>query len=147
MKTESKEPDDAGDSATILNSLHFTHFWLTDKYKAILAKYGITVQQFNVLMAVARLHPKSITVTELKTRLPEKNADVSRVVTRLTDKKLLKRTVNLQNRRKVEITMTEKGCKLVERIQQEQPYKKFTSAFSVDEVTLFTSLLKKLRVP
>src|SRR5687767_12619626 len=130
--------NDTNDVGKVLRNLHYTHFWLTDKYKNLLTKYGITLQQFNILGAVALVHPKPVTITELKDNLPEKNADVSRVVTRLTDKKMLKRAVNMQNRRKVEITITEKGMKLVERIQQDQPYKKFTSDFSMEEVLMFT---------
>jgi DNA-binding MarR family transcriptional regulator len=136
---------DKNDIGKVLANLYYTHFWLANEYKTILSEFDLTAQQTNILTTVNHFHPRPLTLSELKEKLLEKNADVSRVVTRLANKKLINRKISKDNRRKVEITMTEKGINLSEQIQKEDAFKKFTAEFSVEDARTFTTLLRKLR--
>jgi MarR family transcriptional regulator, 2-MHQ and catechol-resistance regulon repressor len=142
----SRIEDPVKDHSRILGNLYFTHFWLLDRYKAILDNYGITPQQSNVLAVVKEFHPRALTLTEVKAGLLEKNADVSRIITRLTSKGLLKRKINRSNKRKVEISITEKGRRLMDKMERDDPFQKFTSKFTLEDARTLVGLLNKLRV-
>ncbi len=140
-----KVKDLSVDYQIVLSSVYYTHFWLLDKYKDILKEYNITPQQANVLGTVNYFAPQALTLSELKKYLLEKNADVSRVVSRLTQKKLLNRVVNAQNRRMVEITLTKKGKDLINLFDEKKHFVKFTSGFTSQEAQQLVDLLQKLR--
>jgi DNA-binding MarR family transcriptional regulator len=134
------------DGQKILSNLYYTHFWLADKYTEILAIYSLTPQQANILGIVRHFNPKPLTLQEIKSLLMEKNSDVSRIVARLIDKKLLHKTVDKKNRRKVKITINLKGIKIIDKITEDKLFDKFISKFSLEDARIFAKLLAKLRV-
>jgi DNA-binding MarR family transcriptional regulator len=134
------------DYEKVLASVYYTHFWLSDKYTAMFLEYGLSTQQSNVLGSVLFFHPKPLTLTELKSMMLEKNSDVSRIVSRLINKGYLEKKSNAENKRKIEITITEKGIHLMEQIRSQKLFKKFTSRLSTSEAQQLVDLLAKLRV-
>ena len=145
VKHISEISDIETDYEKVLANLYYTHFWLSDKYNTILGQYGITTQQSTVLGAVHYSHPNSLTLTELKGLMLEKNSDVSRIVSRLILKGYLRKNPNPINKRKIEISITQKGFNLMEKIQEQHLYKKFTSDLSTAEARQLITLLAKLR--
>src|SRR6218665_1352327 len=72
----------------VINLLYTTN-WLLAKQKDFFKSYNVTLQQFNILRILKGQHPKSISATEIKSRMLDKNSDVSRLLNRLALKKLI----------------------------------------------------------
>ena len=137
--------EDPKDHSKILSYLHYTHFYLMDKYKKVLSEYDLTPPQSNILGIVNHFYPNSISLEGIKEWVLEPSSDVSRIVRRLVEKGLLEKVVNKENRRKVSIKITLKGRKIVEELLKEKKFQKFTSQLSLAEAKTFVSVLSKLR--
>jgi DNA-binding MarR family transcriptional regulator len=145
FKLMQKVEDPQNDADKILSNLHYTHFFLMDHYKKALIEYNLTSAQANVLGIIAYFAPKTASLEEIKEMVLEPNSDVSRTVTRLTDKGFAEKVINPDNRRKVSIAITSKGLKMMKKIDSDKTFKKFTSTLSKHEAKTFVNILEKLR--
>ncbi|MFM7671842.1 MAG: MarR family winged helix-turn-helix transcriptional regulator [Bacteroidota bacterium] len=100
----------------VVVNLLFTAGWLKDKSKVIFDREDITAQQFNILRILRGSHPKPLSTLAIRDRMLEKMSDTSRMVDRLIVKGLVKKVVCPTDRRLVDVQITEKGRKLLERI-------------------------------
>ncbi len=75
----------------------------------VFKKAGITDQQFNVLRILKGGPTKGYLIGEIKCRMIFRNADVPRLVNRLTDQGLVKRYENPRDRRGSRIRLTADG--------------------------------------
>lgn len=125
----------------------FTGFWLSDKFNAVLKPYGISEQQYNVLRILRGQNGKAINLLSVQERMIQKMSNATRLVEKLRKKGLVEREVCEQNRRQVDISITDKGLKLLEKIDIE--IKEFESTLfkNIDEKDAQTigDLLDKLR--
>ena len=64
-------------------NLIFTSNWLQNKQHDFFKFFGITGQQFNILRILKGQYPDSISGTEIKSRMLDRNSDVSRLLDRL----------------------------------------------------------------
>lgn len=78
-----------------------------------------------------------------------KTSNTTRLVDKLLFKGLVDRQVCPQNRRKMEVTITEKGLQLLEIVDTlvEEAEEKITAAFSQEEKEQLYSLLEKFKTP
>lgn len=124
----------------------FTSSWMTNKLKNELDNYNITTQQFNVLRILRGQHPNPSSVNLIKERMLDKMCDASRILVRLQEKKLLTRISNIEDRRSVDIHITEKGLDLLQLINVELAIKTSLSENIDDqEARQLNDLLDKLR--
>jgi DNA-binding MarR family transcriptional regulator len=137
--------DPKKDHAKILSNLHYTHFYLMDRYKKLLAEYNLTATQSNVLGIIAFFSPKAVTLEQIKEMVLEPNSDVSRTVTRLAEKGYVEKVINKENRRKVSIKVTAKGQKILAKIESEKKFESFTANISKTDILTFIKVLTKLR--
>lgn len=137
--------DPAKDFGKILSTLHFTHYYLLDKYKKILQAYDLTLTQSHVLGIITHSHPQALSLEEIKAMVLEPNSDVSRIVVRLTAKGFVEKAINKINRRKVCIHATTKGMKIVKKMQADSKFHEFTKDFSLADAKTLIRLLKKIR--
>lgn len=124
----------------------FTHSWLQVKLKELLKPYGITNQQFNVLKILKGQHPSPVSTNTVRDRMLDKMSDVSRIVARLQEKNLVNVCRSNQDKRLVDIVLSESGMELLNRID-EQNAKMDTIAKSLTEedAIQLNNLLDKLR--
>lgn len=80
--------------------------------KRTLKTFGITHPQLNVLNLLVRNHPNPLDAKTLKDKLIVQSPDLTRLLDRLVKKELVKRETCLDNRRKLDITVTDKGMEL-----------------------------------
>ena len=99
-------------------NLLFTGAWLRDKMKIIFDREDITAQQFNILRILRGSFPNPLSTLQIRERMLEKMSDTSRLVDRLMAKGLVKKIICKTDRRLVDILITEKGKKLLERLDQ-----------------------------
>lgn len=127
-------------------NLIYTYNWMREKTTSILDAEDITSQQFNILRILRGSYPKPLSTLQIRERMLDKMSDTSRIVDRLLSKDLVKKVTCKVDRRLVDITITDKGLALLERLDQKQDemdgvLKKLTKK---EAVTLST-LLDKIR--
>ncbi|MFZ9694776.1 MAG: MarR family winged helix-turn-helix transcriptional regulator [Chitinophagaceae bacterium] len=127
-------------------NLLYTGGWLRDKMKVIFDREDITAQQFNILRILRGSFPSPLTTLKIRERMLEKMSDTSRLVDRLLAKGLVKKIVCKTDRRLVDILITEKGKKLLHRLdQQASEMDDILRTLSEKEAAQLSDLLDKLR--
>jgi len=130
---------------TIVN-LIYTNNWLESNQRDFFKPFGITSQQFNILRILRELDPKAATIGLLKERMLDKMCDVSRMVERLRLKKLINRQLNVEDRRAVDIVISDKGLALLQEIDQYLPnFEQVATPLTVQELEELNVLLDKIR--
>src|SRR5688572_30524620 len=80
-------------------NLLYTAGWLAGKQQGFFKGYGITIQQFNILRILRGQHPKRISGVEIKTRMLDRNSDISRLLDRLLKKALVEKHLRPEDKR------------------------------------------------
>lgn len=97
----------------------FTGSWLHNMNAGRLKSHGLTPEQFNVLRILRGSHPKSLRLSDITCRMIDKNSNATRLVEKLRVKSLLKRERCLDNRRQVDVFITDKGLSVLKKIDLE----------------------------
>jgi len=79
-------------------------------------EYGVTPQQYNALRILRGQHPKPATVGLIKERMIDRNSDASRIVERLRKANFVERVTCENDRRAVDVVITEKGLALLKKL-------------------------------
>src|SRR5437763_2983484 len=103
-------------------NLLYTYGWVIEKIKNFLAKEDITPQQFNILRILRGSSPKPLSTLQIRERMLDKMSDTSRIVDRLVTKGLAMKVVCPQDKRLVDVTITEKGQKLLKKLDEESDH-------------------------
>jgi DNA-binding MarR family transcriptional regulator len=143
---EIKQPKFKNEHQKMVINLLFTSGWLTAKHSSNLKPYGISTQQFNILRILRGQHPKPATVNLLIDRMLDKNSNASRLVEKLRLKKLVERAICKEDRRAVNVLITQKGLDLLTELDKEETsFIKELKNLSEAEAEQLNSLLDKLR--
>jgi len=126
----------------ILLSYYFVENKLTD----FLGRFHITLHQYNILRILRGRHPESYTNNEIKERMLHKEADATRLVNRLARKGLVTRERSETDRRKVKITVVNKGLHLLEKVDQKMnEVEDILVNLNHNEISELNRLLEKMR--
>jgi MarR family transcriptional regulator, 2-MHQ and catechol-resistance regulon repressor len=101
-------------------NLIYTLSWMRDKTRCIFDAEEITSQQFNILRILRGSFPQPLSTLQIRERMLEKMSDTSRIVDRLIAKGLVKKVTCKTDRRLVDVIITDKGKKLLERLDEKQ---------------------------
>jgi DNA-binding MarR family transcriptional regulator len=130
----------------MLLNLLFTSGWLESKNSGNLKPYGISPQQYNILRILRGQYPKPATVNLLIDRMLDKNSNASRLVEKLRLKKLVERATCPEDRRAVNVIITQKGLDLLDELDKyEVAFLKELKNLSEKEAEQLNFLLDKLR--
>lgn len=91
-----------------VNILYTSSFMLKMKTK-VLRPFNLSLQQFNILNILNNQYPAPSTIKLLAEQMLDETSNVSRLVEKLRKKDLISRTNSEIDRRKVEISITQKG--------------------------------------
>lgn len=128
----------------ILN-LIYTYNWITEKARPIFERYDITSQQFNILR-ILRGANEPLSTMQIRQRMLDKMSDTSRLVDRMIKKGFLKKVVCKQDKRLVDITIAEKGKKLLEQMDQcEEEIDTIIKNISEEQAVALNGLLDAIR--
>ncbi len=123
----------------------YTYNWLSERIDSIFDEWEITPRQFNILR-ILRGEGKPLSTLQIRQRMLDKMSDTSRIVDRLLKKGLVKKTPNGEDRRLVDVVITPKGRKLLEKIDPfEDGADKIMASLSEEETKTLNGLLDKLR--
>jgi len=73
----------------------------------------LTTNQYNVLRILRGSHPAKLACSDIAERMIDRDPDITRLVDRLETRGLVKRTRSRQDRRVVEVSISDKGLALV----------------------------------
>ena len=130
----------------MLINILFTSSWLSSEHNSSLKPFGISTQQYNILRILRGQHPKPATVNLLIDRMLDKNSNASRLVEKLRLKKLVERAICPEDRRAVNVIITQKGLDLLVVLdKQEAIFFKVLKNLNNEQSEKLNFLLDKLR--
>jgi DNA-binding MarR family transcriptional regulator len=136
---------DEGHKATL--NILYTAYWLKSKFSGAMKELGMTSEQFNVMRILKGKHPEEMCVKDIGSRMIEKSSNVPRIIDRLVDKKLVKRTTSKEDKRETLISLTDKGIKqLAEASKIMDDIGIEIIGVNNEEATQLNELLEKLRI-
>lgn len=136
----------SNEKRTVLNIM-FTQNIVTDAFNEILRTFDLSVEQFNVLRILRGQKGKPANMCVIQERMIAKTSNTTRLVDKLLLKGLVNRVVCEQNRRKMEITITEKGLKLLNELDPKIEAHEilFANNLTKQELENLNELLEKYR--
>ena len=131
----------------VVQSMRLGQF-MSDEISCALHPYGLSIQQFNVLRILRGCQEKPASLQYITSRMIHKTSNTTRIVDRLLEKKLVNRKPCAENRRMVEISITQVGLKLLTTIDPviDKKENEVASRLSKKELTNLLDNYKKLFV-
>jgi DNA-binding MarR family transcriptional regulator len=118
-----------------------------EKFNEVLKPYDLSGEQYNVLRILRGQKGNPANMCVIQERMIAKNSNTTRLIDKLLLKELVTREVCPENRRKIEVLITEKGLQLLQELDPKvlENEKIFASNLSETELTQFNTLLEKYR--
>ena len=128
-------------------NLLYTYNWLRDDSQDIYKPYGLKLQHYNVLRILKGSYPKAISPGEIKEVMLDKSPDLTRLLDKLVDMKLVDRELCPENRRRMNITITKAGIDLLNVLSEKQEcmFSDLGTRLSEKEAGELSDLLDKMR--
>ena len=125
----------------------FTGNWLTDKHtQHVLKPYQLTVEQYNVLRILRGQSPNPLPINGILERMMNRMSNVSRLIDKLLEKGLVSRRESVEDRRSVDIRITQLGLNLLTDIDVLQDHwEENYSGLTEEEAITLSHLLDKMR--
>ena len=136
----------APEKAAMINLLYTSNL-IFDEMNAITKQFDISIQQFNVLRILHGANKSKVNMNYIQKRMIHKMSNTTRLIDKLTDKELVERNVCNDNRRKIEVKISQKGVLLLDEINilVDQKEKSICHNLNNDELLAFNNILNKLR--
>ena len=129
----------------IINIIYTSH-WLQNIIAENLKDYDITTQQFNVLRILRGQYPNPARMHLLQERMLDKMSNASRLVERLRKKGLVIRRICRNDRRAVDVKITESGLELLKRIDSfEKEWQSRFKEINKKDINSLNRILDNLR--
>lgn len=146
IKEEIKQSQFRNNNQEISINIIYTAGWLANRHKDFFNQFGITSQQYNILSILRGQHPNSISGADIKSRMMDKNSDVSRLLDRLTAKDLIVKRQCPNDKRAADIGINENGLRLLQNIDNNiKELDSIVSNLSESEAKQLSQLLDKVR--
>ena len=127
-------------------NLIYSGRWIINMHNELFNDFGLTIQQYNVLRILKGQYPRALTVKLIQLRMLDKASDASRVVEGLRKKRLVQRELNSEDRRRVDVIITQKGIQLLSSIEKKsEEMDRFLSNLDKEEIKVLNNLLDKIR--
>jgi DNA-binding MarR family transcriptional regulator len=127
-------------------NISYTYSWISHITREAFEKHNLTSQQFNILRILRGQYPCPATINLLKERMIDKMSDASRIVDRLIQKGMVSRCTNKQDRRAVDIRISDLGLEVLAKMDVEFKAKDFLKDnLTEDEAAQLSDLLDKMR--
>lgn len=121
--------------------------YVVEQLNGFLKIYDLTVQQYNILRILRGQDGIAINLYVLQKHMIHKMSNTTRLVEKLRQKELIERKPCENNRRKVDIYITDKGLGLLAGIDQSlvNCEKKITNNLTKEELLQLIGLLGKIK--
>lgn len=132
----------------------FLNLWRTyDKLKVLedtmFASVDLSAQQYNTLRLLRSSHPEPMPTQSLGARLISRAPDMTRLLDKLEGRGFIQRTRREDNRRVVDVSLTQAGVDLLDQLAQpvQECHLRQLGHMDDHELETLTQLLKKVRAP
>lgn len=150
-------PDPSAPSKRRFDSLEqevYLNLWRTyDRLKVIeedlFATVGISPQQYNALRLLRAAAPAGLTVQGIGDRLISRAPDMTRLLDRLEERGWIERNRRTDNRRVVNVTITDAGRHLLDELSERvrRCHQQQLGHLSTEQLTELATLLAAARMP
>lgn len=89
---------------------------INDELSALMKPHALTLPQFNVLRILRGQKGKAANLSTVNQRMIHKMSNTTRIIDKLIEKELVERIICENNRRKIELFITQKGQALLTAI-------------------------------
>lgn len=145
LENEIQQPRFRNEYQKAIINIIYTNNFLSERAKHFFERGDITSQQFNILR-ILRGAGKPLSTLQIRQRMLDKMSDTSRIVDRLVRKELVRKVICEGDRRLVDVTITEKGIALLDKLEEFAPeMDALLSNISVEEAQSLNVLLDKIR--
>jgi DNA-binding MarR family transcriptional regulator len=128
----------------IVNVL-FTSNWVVERLKQFLEVEDITPQQYNI-MRILKNSEKPLSTLKIREQMLDRMSDTSRIVERLLKKQLVNKQTCSYDKRLVDVTLSEKGVQLLQRLEEKaDELDSVSKNLSNEEIDNLNLLLDKMR--
>ncbi|WP_424964181.1 MarR family winged helix-turn-helix transcriptional regulator [Ekhidna sp.] len=132
--------------AKAIINIIFSSAWLQQQHLQLFKSNGLTTPQYNILRILRGQHPKPATVNLLIERMLDKSSNASRIVDKLEQKGLVKRSQCKNDRRAVDVYITDVGLRLLKEMDvRMDEWENTNNKLSEKEADTLNTLLDKLR--
>lgn len=146
LENEIKQENFKTEYQKLAVNLIYTGNWMNEINTQMLKPYGLTIQQYNVLRILRGQYPEPATVNLIIERMLDKMSNASRIIDKLLLKKLVMRKEKQDDRRCVDVFITDKGLKLLEKIDSEMDkWEEKLKTLDLNEAMQLNNLMDKLR--
>jgi len=125
-----------------------TSSWIEERVKEALKQFDLTHAQLNALHLLFMEDPEPVSANDLKKRILVSNPDVTRLLDRLVKKGYVLRETCPENRRKIDISLTDTGRQIfvkAHRSTKQALGNFFDQQITKDEAKALGKILRKMR--
>lgn len=135
------------DAKKVILNVMYTQNVVNDKFNEILKPYDLSGEQYNVLRILRGQKGNPANMCIIQERMLAKNSNTTRLIDKLLLKDLVTREVCPDNRRKIEVLITQKGLDLLTELDPKvnEHEEQFANNLSESELSLLNTLLEKYR--
>ncbi len=147
LSDEIKQAEFANAHAEALLNLHFTSHWLNRVFQNQLKEFDVSPEQYNVLRILRGNRGRTYNLCEVQERMLNRTANATRLVEKLRKRGLVSRQANEEDRRRVDIAITQEGLNLLGEMDppSEEMNRRTAQALTSEEARTLTQLLERLR--
>ncbi len=128
-------------------NIMYTGNWLFNRINNALKPFDLTEPQYNVLRILRGQHGQAMSLYEVQDRMIQKMSNVSRLIDKLLEKGWVARTECKDNRRKVDIRITDSGLNILEEVEPAllATFATIDANLSTEEAATLGNLLDAMR--
>lgn len=134
-------------SKKIILNIMYTQNIIAEKFNEILKPYDISGEQYNVLRILRGQKGCPANMCVIQERMLARTSNTTRLVDKLLLKEFVTREVCPENRRKIEVTITQKGLDVLKELDPKvnEHEETFSRNLNNDEIIMLNQLLEKYR--
>ncbi|TDD97024.1 MarR family winged helix-turn-helix transcriptional regulator [Flavobacterium cellulosilyticum] len=134
-------------SKKIILNILYTQNVLSDNFNELLKPYDVSTEQYNVLRILRGQKGNPANMSIIQERMLAKTSNTTRLVDKLLLKKYVTREVCPENRRKIEVLITQRGLDILKDLDPKViTYEQsFLQNLNTNEIIQLNQLLEKFR--
>ena len=134
-------------SNRIILNVMYTENVINEKFNEVLKPYELSGEQYNVLRILRGQKGNPANMSVIQERMIAKTSNTTRLVDKLLLKELVTRKVCPENRRKIEVLITQKGLDVLHQLDPKvtEHGNYFSKNLNEEELEQLNTLLEKYR--
>ncbi|RKS03247.1 MULTISPECIES: MarR family winged helix-turn-helix transcriptional regulator [unclassified Flavobacterium] len=135
------------DAKKVILNIMYTQNVISDKFNEILKPYDLSGEQYNVLRILRGQKGNPANMCVIQERMIAKNSNTTRLIDKLLLKDFVTREVCPDNRRKIEVSITQKGLTVLTELDPKvkEHEQLFAANLTQEELEQLNTLLEKYR--